>query len=47
MVGAFLFAIFRRTRQSPSRWQLRELPTGHDAMVTMPRELTDMLLELT
>jgi len=27
-------------------WRLRQLPTGHDAMITMPRELTDVLLEV-
>jgi hypothetical protein len=27
-------------------WRYRELATGHDAMVTMPRELTALLLEL-
>jgi pimeloyl-ACP methyl ester carboxylesterase len=27
-------------------WRLRQLPTGHDAMITMPRELTDLLLEV-
>ena len=26
-------------------WPVRELPTGHDAMVTLPRELADLLLE--
>ncbi|MBB5915376.1 pimeloyl-ACP methyl ester carboxylesterase [Nocardia transvalensis] len=29
---------------TPSR--VRELPTGHDCMITMPRELTELLLEL-
>lgn len=27
-------------------WGLRQLPTGHDAMVTAPRELADLLLEV-
>lgn len=27
-------------------WRLRQLPTGHDCMITMPRELTDLLLEI-
>jgi hypothetical protein len=27
-------------------WCLRQLPTGHDAMITMPRELADVLLEV-
>ncbi|HEX8983598.1 MAG TPA: alpha/beta hydrolase [Ktedonobacterales bacterium] len=26
-------------------WRLRQLPTGHDAMITAPRELADVLLE--
>lgn len=26
-------------------WRLRRLPTGHDAMITMPRELANLLLE--
>ena len=29
-----------------ARWRYRELASSHDAMVTMPRELTDLLLEL-
>ena len=27
-------------------WRLRQLPTGHDAMITMPKELADVLLEV-
>ncbi len=27
-------------------WGVRQLPTGHDCMITMPRELTDLLLEI-
>jgi len=27
-------------------WRLRQLPTGHDAMITKPRELADLLLEV-
>lgn len=27
-------------------WRDRELPTGHDAMVTMPQEVAELLLEL-
>ena len=34
-----------RARTEPG-WRYRELATGHDAMVTMPRELTDLLLEV-
>ena len=33
-------------RQPGSRWRCRELATSHDAMVTMPRELADLLLEV-
>jgi pimeloyl-ACP methyl ester carboxylesterase len=32
--------------QKEHGWRYRELATGHDAMVTMPRELTTLLLEL-
>jgi pimeloyl-ACP methyl ester carboxylesterase len=38
----------RWRRAHPPReagWRLRQLPTGHDAMITMPRELADLLLE--
>ena len=35
-----------RVRSDPA-WQYRELTTGHDAMVTAPRELTDALIELS
>jgi pimeloyl-ACP methyl ester carboxylesterase len=34
-----------RVRSDPA-WQYRELKTGHDAMVTAPRELADVLMEL-
>lgn len=27
-------------------WRLRQLPTGHDAMITLPRELAELLLEV-
>ena len=27
-------------------WRLRQLPTSHDAMITLPRELADLLLEV-
>ena len=33
-----------RARNEPG-WRFRELATGHDAMVTAPRELSDLLLE--
>ena len=31
-------------RANESGWTYRKLPTGHDAMVTMPRELADLFL---
>jgi pimeloyl-ACP methyl ester carboxylesterase len=34
-----------RVRSDPT-WQYRELKTGHDAMVSAPRELADVLIEL-
>jgi len=33
-------------RAPGSGWRYRELATGHDAMVTAPRELADLLLEV-
>jgi pimeloyl-ACP methyl ester carboxylesterase len=33
-------------RARERRWRYRELPAGHDAMITMPRELADLLLEV-
>jgi len=41
----FFEAFAERTRTGKG-WRYRELATGHDAMVTMPRELTTLLLEL-
>ncbi len=49
--GGFIFSFMRRLiggRALPpteAGWRLRELPTGHDAMIIMPRELADLLLE--
>jgi pimeloyl-ACP methyl ester carboxylesterase len=34
-----------RARAEPG-WRLGHLPTGHDAMITMPRELVALLLEI-
>jgi pimeloyl-ACP methyl ester carboxylesterase len=49
------FVLCTRGRSAPSQgaeraqrepgWRLREIDTGHDAMVTAPRELVDLLLE--
>ena len=54
--GGFVFLRLRNLlrrilapRALPPReagWRLRQLPTGHDAMITMPRELADLLLEV-
>jgi hypothetical protein len=33
-------------RADPAGWRYRQLDTGHDAMVTMPAELTEVLLKL-
>jgi pimeloyl-ACP methyl ester carboxylesterase len=41
--GTFL-RFTERARAEPG-WTVRELPTGHDAMITMPRELAALLLE--
>ena len=35
-----------RSHPREAGWRLRRLPTGHDAMITMPRELADLLLEV-
>ncbi len=35
-----------RSHPREAGWRLRKLPTGHDAMITMPRELADILLEV-
>src|SRR5215467_12383002 len=50
--SGFFFLLMRHLlapRALPPReagWRLRQLPTGHDAMITMPRELADLLLEV-
>jgi pimeloyl-ACP methyl ester carboxylesterase len=41
------FARFREAARAPgSGWRYREVEGGHDAMVTHPREIADLLLEL-
>ena len=51
--GGPFFALVRRLatpRTLPPKepgWRLRRLPTGHDAMITMPGQLTALLLELS
>ncbi len=50
--GGFFFSVMRQIlgrRALPpleAGWRLRQLPTGHDAMITMPRELAALLLEV-
>ncbi len=50
--SGFFFSFMRHVlapRALPPResgWRLRQLPTGHDAMITAPRELADLLLEV-
>jgi len=50
--SGFFFSLMRRIlapRALPpmeAGWRLRQLPTGHDAMITAPRELADLLLEV-
>ena len=40
------FATLADRLRTDRAWRYRELPTGHDAMVTMPRELAALLLEV-
>ncbi len=35
-----------RDRAASYGWELRELPTGHDAMITMPEQLAAMLADI-
>jgi pimeloyl-ACP methyl ester carboxylesterase len=50
--SGFFFSLMRhlvaRRALPPTEagWRLRQLPTGHLAMITMPRELADVLLEV-
>ena len=50
--SSFFFSLMRHLlapRALPPKeagWRLRQLPTGHDAMITAPRELADLLLEV-
>ena len=41
------FAAMAQRAREGAGWGYRELPTGHDVMVTMPRELAQLLLDLT
>lgn len=40
------FEAFAEWTRTGKGWRYRELATGHDAMVTMPQQLTDLLLEV-
>jgi hypothetical protein len=40
------FAATAARVRADQRWRYRELPTRHDAMVTMPQQLAALLLEL-
>lgn len=40
------FTRFAKRVQHQPGWRCRDLPTGHCAMITMPRELADLLLEV-
>jgi pimeloyl-ACP methyl ester carboxylesterase len=50
--GSFFYSLMqhlvgrRALPPTEAGWRLRQLPTGHDAMITMPRELADLLLEV-
>ncbi|MEQ9640617.1 MAG: alpha/beta hydrolase family protein [Alphaproteobacteria bacterium] len=43
-VGSYFHDYADRFREDPS-WEVEVLPTGHDMMVTMPDEVTDLLLK--
>jgi len=55
-IGGFFFSHMRRLLQhllarralppTEAGWRLRQLRSGHDAMITKPRELADLLLEV-
>jgi pimeloyl-ACP methyl ester carboxylesterase len=42
--GSPTFEAIAARLQSDPNWDYRELPTGHDAMVTMPRDLAGLIL---
>ncbi len=50
--GGFFYSLMQhilgRRALAPTEagWRLRQLPSSHDVMITMPRELTDLLLEV-
>jgi len=44
-VAVWASRMVARVRAEPG-WRYRELATGHDAMITAPRDLAELLLEL-
>ena len=44
--GETQFMIFAKSLRTEDGWRLRELATGHDAMVTMPGETAELLMEI-
>ena len=46
VAGEDLFAPFAEQARRGDEWAYRELPTVHDAQMTMPREVADLLLSL-
>jgi pimeloyl-ACP methyl ester carboxylesterase len=49
--GGFILSLsrhifLRRTLPPKGAWRLRKLPTGHDAMITMPEQVASLLLEI-
>lgn len=46
LVSLMQRAFMRRMPPREPEWRLRRLPTGHDCMITMPRQLADLLIEV-
>jgi pimeloyl-ACP methyl ester carboxylesterase len=44
--GTRWFTVHAERARAESGWRHREIPTGHDAMITAPRELAVVLLEV-
>jgi pimeloyl-ACP methyl ester carboxylesterase len=45
-VTVTVFRPFAERARTEANWRYRELPTGHDVMITMPRELSKLLSEV-
>jgi hypothetical protein len=45
-VLAPVFRPFAQRARTEEGWGYRELPTGHVPMVTMPKELSELLVEV-